>query len=254
MKKSANISKLFRGSILIVALLILWQLLSTSGLLPGYLLPSPLQVIKAFVQDFPLLVGHSRVTLAEAALGLFFGIVSGFLCAFLMDRSAFFKDALYPLLVLTQTVPTVAIAPLLVLWMGYGMTPKVVLIVIVTFLPMAVNLYEGFASADPDEMKLLRAMGAEKREIFTYVKLPNALDGFFSALKISASYSVVGAVIAEWLGGFQGLGVYMTRVKNAYSYDRMFAVIFLISFLSLILMGLVNLFQRKAMPWKQLHS
>lgn len=254
MKKSTNITKLFRGSILIVALLVLWQLLSTSGLLPAYLLPSPVEVIKAFVQDFPLLAGHSKVTLAEAALGLFFGIVSGFLCAFLMDRSAFLKDALYPLLVLTQTVPTVAIAPLLVLWMGYGMTPKVVLIVIVTFFPMAVNLYEGFASADVDEMRLLRAMGAGKREIFSYVKLPNALDGFFSALKISASYSVVGAVIAEWLGGFQGLGVYMTRVKNAYSYDRMFAVIFLISFLSLILMGLVNLFQRKAMPWKQLHS
>ena len=252
MKKSTNITKLFRGSILIVALLVLWQLLSTSGLLPAYLLPSPVEVIKAFMQDFPLLAGHSKVTLAEAALGLFFGIVSGFLCAFLMDRSAFLKDALYPLLVLTQTVPTVAIAPLLVLWMGYGMTPKVVLIVIVTFFPMAVNLYEGFASADVDEMRLLRAMGAGKREIFSYVKLPNALD-FFSALKISASYSVVGAVIAEWLGGFQGLGVYMTRVKNAYSYDRMFAVIFLISFLSLILMGLVNLFQKKAMPWKQLN-
>lgn len=126
MKKSTNISKLFRGSILIVALLVLWQFLSTSGLLPAYLLPSPVQVIKAFVKDFPLLVVHSKVTLLEAAMGLFFGIVSGFLCAFLMDRSAFLKDALYPLLVLTQTVPTVAIAPLLVLWMGYGMTPKVV--------------------------------------------------------------------------------------------------------------------------------
>lgn len=116
---------------------------------------------------------------------------------------------------------------------------------------MAVNLYQGFASADLDEILLLKAMGAKKTEIFFYVKLPNALEGFFSALKISASYSVVGAVIAEWLGGFQGLGVYMTRVKNAYSYDRMFAVIFLISFLSLLLMALVNFLQQKSMPWKK---
>ena len=180
-----------------------------------------------------------------------FGILSGFICAFLMERTPFIRDALYPILILTQTVPTVAIAPLLVLWMGYGMAPKIVLIVIVTFFPMAVNLYQGFASADPDEIRLMKAMGARDVELFFYVKLPNAMEGFFSALKISASYSVVGAVIAEWLGGFQGLGVYMTRVKNAYSYDRMFAVIFLISLLSLLLMAFVNYLQYKAMPWKQ---
>lgn len=252
MKKSTNISKIFRGSILIVALLVLWQFLSTSGLLPAYLLPRPYRSsrplcrISSIGGSLESHLGRSGPrALLRHRLGLSLRLFNGSI--------GLLKDALYPLLVLTQTVPTVAIAPLLVLWMGYGMTPKVVLIVIVTFFPMAVNLYEGFASADVDEMRLLRAMGAGKREIFSYVKLPNALDGFFSALKISASYSVVGAVIAEWLGGFQGLGVYMTRVKNAYSYDRMFAVIFLISFLSLILMGLVNLFQREAMPWKQLN-
>lgn len=251
MKKSVNINKVFRGSLFIVLLLLLWQILSTSGLLPSYLLPSPIDVVRAFVADFPQLMMHSRVTLIEAALGLLFGIVSGFICAFLMERSPLIRDALYPILILTQTVPTVAIAPLLVLWMGYGMAPKIVLIVIVTFFPMAVNLFQGFASADPDEIRLMKAMGARDVELFFYVKLPNALEGFFSALKISASYSVVGAVIAEWLGGFQGLGVYMTRVKNAYSYDRMFAVIFLISLLSLLLMAFVNYLQYKAMPWKQ---
>ena len=251
MKKSANISKAFRGSLFIVLLLLLWQILSTSGLLPAYLLPSPIDVVRAFIADFPQLMMHSRITLLEAALGLLFGILSGFICAFLMERTPFIRDALYPILILTQTVPTVAIAPLLVLWMGYGMAPKIVLIVIVTFFPMAVNLYQGFASADPDEIRLMKAMGARDVELFFYVKLPNAMEGFFSALKISASYSVVGAVIAEWLGGFQGLGVYMTRVKNAYSYDRMFAVIFLISLLSLLLMAFVNYLQYKAMPWTQ---
>ena len=251
MKKSVNINKVLRGSLFIVLLLLLWQILSTSGLLPSYLLPSPVEVVRAFVTDFSQLMMHSRVTLLEAALGLLFGILSGFICAFLMERSPLIRDALYPILILTQTVPTVAIAPLLVLWMGYGMAPKIVLIVIVTFFPMAVNLYQGFASADLDEIRLLKAMGARDTELFFYVKLPNALEGFFSALKISASYSVVGAVIAEWLGGFQGLGVYMTRVKNAYSYDRMFAVIFLISLLSLLLMAFVNYLQYKTMPWKQ---
>lgn len=251
MKKSANINKIYRGSLFIVLLLVLWQVLSTSGILPGYLLPAPMRVVEAFIHDASLLFFHLQITLLEAVLGLLLGIASGFLCAFLMNSNALIRDALYPILVLTQTVPTVAIAPLLVLWMGYGMAPKILLIVLVTFFPMAVNLYEGFAAADPDEIRLLRAMGARPGQIFFYVKLANALEGFFSALQIAASYSVVGAVIAEWLGGFRGLGVYMTRVKNAYSYDKMFAVIFLISFLSLLLMAAVHILQKKAMPWAE---
>src|SRR5699024_9636551 len=121
---------------------------------------------------------------------------------------------------------------------GYEMMPKIILIVIVTFFPVTVSLLEGFRSADQDTIQLLRSMGASQVQIFRYVKFPGALNRFFSSLRIAVSYAVVGAVISEWLGGFEGLGVYMTRVKQAFAFDKMFAVIFLISAISLILMWL----------------
>lgn len=193
---------------------------------------------------------HLGVTLTEAFLGLGCGITFGFLMAVLMDRFEFLNKAFYPIVVLTQTIPTVAIAPLLVLWFGYEMMPKVILIVIVTFFPITVGLLNGFRSADKDAINLLRAMGAGKFQIFRYIKLPGAMSQFFASLRISAAYSVVGAVISEWLGGFAGLGVYMTRVKQAFAFDKMFAVIFLISFISLLLMKLVDFLQIKCMPWE----
>ncbi len=235
----------------IVLILILWQLISSLGIVDSFMLPSPVQVAKAFVEEFPALMEHSVITLAEAFLGLGIGILLGFVMAVLMDQFEVLYKACYPLIVLTQTIPTVAIAPLLVLWFGYEMTPKVILIVITTFFPIAVGLLNGFKSTDPDSVNLLRAMGAGRWQIFRYIKLPGAMSQFFSGLRISASYAVVGAVISEWLGGFGGLGVYMTRVKKAFAFDKMFAVIFLISFISLLLMKGVDLVQKKCMPWEK---
>lgn len=192
---------------------------------------------------------HSGVTLTEAFLGLGLGILLGFVMAVLMDQFEGLYQAFYPIIVLTQTVPTVAIAPLLVLWFGYEMTPKVVLIVITTFFPIAIGLLNGFRSADSDSIHLLRAMGADRWQIFRHIKLPGAMSQFFAGLRISASYAVVGAVISEWLGGFNGLGVYMTRVKQAFAFDKMFAVIFLISIISLLLMKGVDVLQKVCMPW-----
>lgn len=239
---------------MLLLILVVWQLLYSLGIVPRYMLPSPTGVVQAFWKDFPLLMHHAGSTLAEAALGLGIGIVLGFVMATMMERYEFLHRALYPVLVVTQTVPTVAIAPLLVLWMGYGIAPKIALIVIATFFPIAVALLDGFAAADPDAIQLMRAMGATHGQIFRHIKLPCALSSFFAGLRISVSYSIVGAVIAEWLGGFQGLGVYMTRVKKSYAYDRMFAVIFLISAISLLLMYGVKLLQRRMMPWVELEK
>lgn len=250
-RKFQNITNRFWSLAALVIIIIVWQAASAGGLVPGYMLPSPLEVVKALISDFPLLMENAKVTFAEAFLGLFCGIVLGFVMAVIMDRFERLYQALYPLIVVTQTVPTVAIAPLLVLWFGYEMLPKVILIVIVTFFPVTVGLLNGFRSADPDMMNLLRSMGAGRFQIFRYIKLPGAMGQFFASLRISASYSVVGAVISEWLGGFNGLGVYMTRVKKAFAFDKMFAVIFLISVISLILMKLVDLLQRRCMAWER---
>ena len=235
----------------IAVILIVWQAVCSLGMIDSFLLPSPVQVVKAFVEELPVLMEHSMVTLTEALIGLLLGILLGFVMAVLMDQFEPLYKAFYPLIVLTQTVPTVAIAPLLVLWFGYEMAPKVILIVITTFFPITVGLLNGFKSADKDSINLLRAMGASKVQIFKILKLPGALSQFFAGLRISASYAVVGAVISEWLGGFSGLGVYMTRVKKAFSFDKMFAVIFLISVISLLLMKCVDLLQKKCMPWEK---
>lgn len=203
----------------------------------------------AFVNDFSLLMEHAKTTLAEAFFGLFIGTAFGFVIAIIMDRFPIAYKSIYPILVITQTVPTVAIAPLLVLWLGYGILPKITLIVITTFFPITIGLLDGFRSADPDALNLLKAMGANKAQCFMHIKLPSSLSHFFAGLRISVSYSVVGAVVSEWLGGFTGLGVYMTRVRKSYSFDKMFAVIFFISLISLLLMFGVTLLKDAVMPW-----
>ncbi len=235
----------------IAVLLVAWQAVVSLGVVPNYLLPTPVQVVQALVGDAALLAGHCVTTLGEAAAGLALGVALGFVFAVLMDRFEWFYLAFEPLMTISQTVPTVAIAPLLVLWLGYGALPKIVLVVLSTFFPITVSLAAGFRSVDRDVVDLMRTMNASRWQIFWYAKLPAAADQFFSGLRISATYAIVGAVIAEWLGGNGGLGVYMTRVRKSFSYDRMFAVIIVISALSLGLMKLVELAQRLLMPWKR---
>ena len=250
-RKSPNIISKLLPFAAVMILLVVWQIVCSAGLVPKYLLPSPVDVFKAFISDFRLLMEHALVTLAEAMLGLFAGIAVGFAMALLMDRFEVLYLSVYPLIILSQTIPTVAIAPLLVLWFGYEMTPKILLIILTTFFPITISLLSGFRSADTDTIRLLQSMGADRMQIFRYVKFPGALPQFFGSLRISVSYAIVGAVISEWLGGFSGLGVYMTRVKKSFSFDKMFAVIFLISAASLLLMKLVDVIQKKVMPWEE---
>lgn len=235
----------------VVALLAVWQGACSLGLVPNFMLPSPVQVVTALVADFSLLLSHMWTTLSEAALGLVIGVAVGFVFAVLMDKFETFYLAFDPLLTVSQTIPTVAIAPLLVLWFGYGLMPKVLLVVLTTFFPVTVALASGFRSVDPDQVDLLRTMNATEWQIFRYAKLPAAMEQFFSGLRISATYAIVGAVISEWLGGFTGLGVYMTRVRKSFAYDRMFAVIIITSALSLALMKGVDVLERICMPWKK---
>lgn len=249
-RKFQNIIDKIAPFIIIVAILILWQIMSVIGIIPKFMLPSPLAVVKAFIKDFPLLMLHTKVTLIEAFLGLGIGIILGFVMAVIMDKYDFAYKSIYPVLVITQTVPTVAIAPLLVLWLGYGILPKITLIVITSFFPITVGLLDGFKATDKDALNLMKTMGATPFQNFVLLKIPSSMGYFFVSLRISVSYSIIGAVVAEWLGGFEGLGVYMTRVRKSYSFDKMFAVIFFISIISLLLMYLVKKIQILSMPWE----
>jgi len=249
-KRSLNISEhTWQPLVPLAAIIALWQLLCVSGIIPSYMLPSPMRVIRAFIADFPLLMRHLRHTLLEAMIGLALAAAAAFVLAIIMDANRFIKQSLNPFLLLTQTIPTIAIAPLLILWMGYGSAPKITLVFIVCFFPMTIGLLGAFARADGDAIKLLQSMGATRRQIYQYIKLPQSLPAFFSGLKIAGSYSIVGAVISEWLGGNAGLGVYMIRVRRSYSFDKMFAVIFLTSVLSILLIKLIEIIQKAVMPW-----
>ena len=251
-KKFQSIISKASPAVLIILFLVVWQIVCELGIVPSFLLPSPVQVVGAFVGDFPALMGHAGTTLTEAFLGLAIAVALGFCIAYLMDRFHFLYKSMYPLLVLSQTIPPVAVAPLLVLWMGYDISPKVTLVVVVCFFPMAVGLLDGFRSVDPDMLNLMRAMGAGRMQIFRHIKLPSSLGRFLASLRIAVSYSIVGAVIAEWLGGNSGLGVYMTRVRKSYAFDKMFAVIFLVSALSLVLMWLVSVLEKVLTPYLRL--
>jgi len=235
----------------IAVLLLIWQLLSGSGIVPPYMLPSPLRVMKVFIEDFPLLMKHLSFTLFEAMAGLFIAVLTAFVLAVIMDVNRFFKQSITPILLFTQTMPVIAIAPLLILWMGYGLAPKITLVFLTCFFPVTIGLLGAFASADNDALRLLQSMGAKKWQLYRYIKIPQAMPAFFSGLKIAASYSIIGAVVAEWLGGDAGLGVYMIRVRRSYSFDKMFAAIILVSVLSLILIKVVTLIERKSMPWRK---
>ncbi|MCL2879514.1 MAG: ABC transporter permease [Treponema sp.] len=251
MKKTIRKKFNWQPLIPLAGILILWQLLSMSALIPGFMLPGPLRVWAAFTADFSLLMGHLGHTLLEAAAGLALAIAAAFVLALVMDLSHFIKESWLPLLLLTQTMPTVAIAPLLILWMGYGSAPKIALVFLTCFFPLTIGLLGAFSQTDIDTIKLLKSMGASRFQIYRYIKFPQALGAFFSGLKIACTYSIIGAVIAEWLGGDSGLGVYMIRVRRSYSFDKMFAVILLISVLSLLLIKLVSVIENAAMPWKK---
>jgi ABC-type nitrate/sulfonate/bicarbonate transport system permease component len=226
-----------------------WDAVAAGSGLPPFILPSPGRVISAAVATRNLLGGAIATTLVETALGLAISLALGVLLAAAMDLSAFVRRALYPILVASQTVQILAIAPLLIIWFGFGLLPKVIVVVLVCFFPLAVSTADGLASADPDLIALLRAMGATRGQTWWIVRLPAALPSFFSGLRIAVTYSIVGATIGEWVGGSAGLGLYMLRSKNALATDQVFVAILITSLLSIGLFVVVYLIERLSLPW-----
>ncbi len=252
--KRQNIKDKLAAFVVPAVILILWQTAYSLELIPPFMLPSPAAVVGAFFEDFTLLMEHLRFTLSEAFAGLFLATVAAAIIAVAMDEWKAVHRYIYPVVILSQTIPTIAIAPLLVLWLGYGMLPKITLVFITCFFPLTMSILNGLRSADSDVIKLFHSMKASRWQILKEVKFKYALSGFFSGLRVSAAYSVVGAMIAEWLGGDGGLGVYMTRVRKSYEFDKMFAVIILISVISMILLKVVEIIEKRVMPYKYLNE
>jgi ABC-type nitrate/sulfonate/bicarbonate transport system permease component len=226
-----------------------WQAWVWWSGVPAWLLPAPGRVLTALWEMLPVLFRHAQSTVLAAVTGLLAAVLLALALAVLMDFSPWVRRGMYPLLVFSQTVPIIAIAPLLIIWFGYGILPKVVVVALVCFFPVAVSMVEGMEAADPGMVDLLRVMGSTRWQLIKLVRLPAALPSFFCGLKIAGTYAVMGAVIGEWLGATSGLGVYMTRATHAYQTDRVFAAIIIISLVSLLLFGLINLLARLSIPW-----
>jgi len=235
----------------IMLVILIWQLIVDSGMIARYILPSPWDVITVGIAILPEITVHIYTTLQEALTGLFIAITLSVLLAILMDNFTIVKKALQPLLVVSQTIPIMVLAPLFVMWFGFGILPKVMVVILVCFFPIVVSLLEGMSSLDNDLLNLMKSMKANRWQIFYLAKFPASLGSFFSGLKIAATYSIIGAVIGEWMGGKAGLGVYMTRVRQSFALDKVFASILVIIILSMILFKIIELIQLLAMPWKR---
>lgn len=235
----------------IIVIIILWEILARAFQVPSYILPKPSQVVVAFYNDFDRIMSQAAVTLYEAVIGMAFSILLALFVAILMDNFTIVKKTLYPIMVMSQTIPVMAIAPLLIIWFGFGALPKILLIIIMCFFPIAVSLIDGFSQVDKDCLDMFKVLKASRLQIYRHLKFPNALPYFLSGLKISVTWMVMSAVIAEWLGGDQGIGVYMLRSKQAFALDKVFASVVLVVLLSLILIGLLDLFTKSTVHWNR---
>jgi len=235
--------------LLIIFVILVWQTVALRSGLSSFILPSPIQVLQAGWETREVLGSAIITTMLETMIGLTIATLLGVLIAAAIDLSSVVRRALYPILVASQTVQILAIAPLLIIWFGFSMLPKVMIVVLICFFPLAVNTADGLASADPDYVSLLRAMGADRKQVWRLVRFPAALPAFFTGLRIAVTYSVVGATIGEWVGGSEGLGLYMLRSKNALATDQVFVGIVLTSMLSIGLFLLVYVIERALLPW-----
>lgn len=251
MKRSASIANKLIPYATGLTLLLGWETAVRWTHLPAYILPGPLQILQTLGETLPLLVKHTASTLEEAALGFVLAIATAFMVAFVLNRFYWLNQAVYPLLIVSQTVPIITLAPLFLIWFGWGMLPKVLVVVLVCFFPVVINLLNGLNSVDPDLINLFRSMNASRMAIFKMVKLPAAMPGFFSGMKISASYSIMAAVIGEWLGAQQGLGYYMTIAQKSFRVDRVLAAVMIIAVLSLLAVKIIDLTEWLMMPWNR---
>ena len=249
MKRSGSIASKIIPWTSLAALLVIWEAAVRLTQVPVYILPGPVQILTTLVASWDLLMSHTGVTLLEAVVGFALAVAVAFIVAFVLNQVYWLNQALMPLLVVSQTIPIITLAPLFLIWFGWGMLPKVLVVILVCFFPVVINLLNGFNSVDADLINLFRSMGAGRLAIFRMVKLPSALPGFFAGLKISASYAIMSAVIGEWLGAQQGLGYYMTIAQKSFRVDRVLAAVMIITALSLLWVKLIEWLETHTMPW-----
>ena len=241
---------------LFVALIGLWQLLADTGVLSGalgidrLLVPAPSEIGQALWENRTLLADNGWVTLREVLLGFAVALVAGLGFAIALHFSPTLRRALYPLLVATQTIPIVVVAPILVIWFGYGVGPKLGIIALICFFPITVNTLDGLRSVDPDAVKMMRTLDGSRRQIFQRVEAPTALPYAFSGAKIAVAVAVIGAVFGEWAGSDSGLGHLILQDNAQLLTARVFASVVLLSAMAILLFAALALLERRVVWWR----
>lgn len=243
-------------ALLLAALIGAWQLAASTGAmadvlgLEDFLVPSPAEIAEALWESRSLLAENAWVTLQEIVFGLGCALLAGVGIAVLMHLSRLARDAAYPLIVASQTIPVIVIAPILLIWFGFGIGPKIVVVALICFFPITVNVLDGLRSVDPHAIKLMRSLDASRWQIFHRVEAAAALPSFFTGVKIAVVVAPIGAVFGEWVGGSSGLGHLILEDNANLEIAREFAAVVVLSTLALVLIGLVALAERRVVSWR----
>jgi ABC-type nitrate/sulfonate/bicarbonate transport system permease component len=248
------LARLRRGGpplLLLAAAVAAWQAVAGLAAVDDLTLASPTETLAALARDLPLLLDAARVTLLEVVLGLALAVAAGGAVAIVMHLVRPLREAAYPLLVASQAIPVVVLAPLFVLAFDYGLAPKLAIVALICFFPVTVNLLDGLRSVEPDLLKLMRSLGASRLAILRRVELPSALPSFFTGLRIAATVSVIGAVFGEWAGADEGLGRLVLLANNQLQTPRVYAGVVLLTLMAVGLFALAGLLERVAVPWKR---
>jgi ABC-type nitrate/sulfonate/bicarbonate transport system permease component len=235
--------------VIIVCVLGVWEGLVRLFVVPEWLLPAPSAIGVELHDSASLLWGHTLVTLEEVLIGFGLALGVGIFLAIGIAYSRLLERSVYPFVIASQTIPIIAIAPLLLIWLGYGLSPKIVVVALISFFPIVVNMVDGLKAVDVDMIDMMRTMGASRWQIFTKLQMPSSLPSLFSGTKIAIAVSVIGAVIGEWVGARAGLGYLMTVSAPYFLTARVFAAIFILSVMGIALFVTVALLERVLLPW-----
>lgn len=231
---------------LLFVLLVSWESVVALGWVPSFIIPAPSSIVRALFNNRQLLLGqHLIATFEEVTLGFMLSVVLGIILATGMHIFRPIEKALYPFMIISQTIPLIALSPIFIMWFGYTIWSKVAVVFLTAFFPIVVSTYDGLQKRDRDYTALLMTMGGNRWDIFRKIEIPMALPSFFSGLKLSIVYCVVGATIGEWLGGTKGLGYFSRRMSSNMHTDAMFASIFLLSLLGVTLFMVIVIIERQ---------
>jgi len=244
------VNRLFRASVTLAVLLAAWQALVWATDVPRYILPGPLLVAGALQRHAPLLLQHGLTTLGEILSGLVLGVALGTGSALVLASVRTARRWLMPLLVVSQAIPVFALAPLLVLWLGYGMASKVAMATLVIYFPVTTALFDGLRRTEPGWLDLARTMGASRASALWHLRLPAALPALASGVRVATAVAPIGAVIGEWVGSSAGLGYLMLHANARMQVDLLFAALFVLGAFAVTLYAAVDTLLRRALPWQ----